>query len=127
TLPDRCQSSTIGADGLNCCVRDGNRCFPAAMVTEVSFCWSRRSALGKCAEHAISQLHAAASRGAEKCDRWSSPRPISTAQLKRLPVLHLRPINQLVSLGSYLVYPVGDLILRWASYLDAFSTYPIRT
>src|SRR5437879_13569390 len=97
------------------------------MVTEVSFCWSRRSALGKCAEHAISQLHAAASRGAEKCDRWSSPRPISTAQLKRLPVLHLRPINQLVSLGSYLVNPVGDLVLRWASYLDAFSTYPIRT
>ena len=60
-------------------------------------------------------------------DRWSSPRPISTAQLKRLPVLHLRPINQLVSLGSYLVNPVGDLVLRWASYLDAFSTYPIRT
>ena len=57
----------------------------------------------------------------------SSPRPISTAQLKELPLLHLRPINQMVSLGSYPVNPVGDLILEWASCLDAFSAYPIRT
>src|ERR1019366_10518317 len=57
----------------------------------------------------------------------SSPRPISTAQLKELPLLHLRPINQMVSLGSYPVNPVGDLILGWASHLDAFSAYPIRT
>src|SRR4029077_14429234 len=57
----------------------------------------------------------------------SSPRPISTAQLKGLLPLHLRPINQLVSLGSYPVNPVGDLILEWASHLDAFSAYPIRT
>src|ERR1700686_1589204 len=33
TLPPRCQGSTIGAGGLNCCVRDGNRCFPTAMIT----------------------------------------------------------------------------------------------
>ena len=57
----------------------------------------------------------------------SSPRPISTAQLKGLPLLHPRPINQLVSLGSYPVDPVGDLILGWASHLDAFSAYPIQT
>ena len=57
----------------------------------------------------------------------SSPRPISTAQLKGLPPLHLRPINQLVLLGSYPVIPVGDLILGWASHLDAFSAYPFRT
>jgi len=44
-----------------------------------------------------------------------------------LPLLHLRPINQMVSLGSYPVNPVGDLILEWASCLDAFSAYPIRT
>ena len=64
---------------------------------------------------------------AEKWDRRSSPRPISTAQLKELLLLHPRPINQLISLGSYLVNPVGDLILGWASCLDAFSAYPIRT
>ena len=26
--------STIGAGGLNCCVRDGNRCPPAAVITK---------------------------------------------------------------------------------------------
>ena len=42
----------------------------------------------------------------------SSPRPISTAQLKELPLLHLRPINQMVSLGSY---PVTRWeILSWS-------------
>jgi hypothetical protein len=48
----------------------------------------------------------------EKWDGWSSPRPISTAQLKELPLLHLRPINQMVSLGSY---PVTRWeILSWS-------------
>ena len=64
----------------------------------------------------------------EQCGReWSSPRPISTAQLKALLLLHPRPINQVVYLGSYPVNPVGDLILEWASHLDAFSAYPFRT
>jgi len=30
-------------------------------------------------------------------------------------------------LGSYLVNPVGNLILRSASRLDAFSAYPSQT
>src|SRR5207245_10332551 len=58
---------------------------------------------------------------------WPSPRAISTGQLKGSPLVHLRPINQLVSLGPYPVNPVRVLILRWASHLDAFSAYPIRT
>jgi hypothetical protein len=33
TLPGM-SPSTIGAGGLNLCVRDGNRCFPSAMATE---------------------------------------------------------------------------------------------
>ncbi len=57
----------------------------------------------------------------------SSPRPISTGKLKALRPLHLRPINQVVYLGSYPVSPVGGLILGWASRLDAFSAYPVRT
>ena len=44
-----------------------------------------------------------------------------------LPCLHLRPIKQLVSLRPYLLFEVGDLILGWASRLDAFSAYPLQT
>ena len=33
TLPGRFQPSTIGAEGLNFCVRYGNRCDPFAIVT----------------------------------------------------------------------------------------------
>ena len=56
----------------------------------------------------------------------SSPRPISIDQLHALLHFHLRPINHIVYMGSYHVDRVGDLILRWASRLDAFSVYPIR-
>lgn len=30
--------SIVTAAGLNCCVRDGNRCFPSAMGTDLSLC-----------------------------------------------------------------------------------------
>jgi hypothetical protein len=33
TLPGSCEPSTIGAEGLNCSVRNGKRCFPLAMAT----------------------------------------------------------------------------------------------
>ena len=56
------------------------------------------------------------------------PSAISTAKLlKPLPALHLRPIEQVVYLRPYQVNPVGGLILRRASHLDAFSAYPYRT
>ena len=55
------------------------------------------------------------------------PSTISTAQLHRLPDFHMPPIEQVVSLRSYPVDPVGNLILRRASHLDAFSAYPDRT
>ena len=57
----------------------------------------------------------------------SSPRPISTARLHALLRFDLRPINHVIFVGSYLVNPVGELIFRWASNLDAFSFYPLRT
>jgi hypothetical protein len=34
TLPGPCGPSTIGAEGLNCSVRNGKRCFPLAKATE---------------------------------------------------------------------------------------------
>ena len=56
-----------------------------------------------------------------------SPRPISTARLHALLRFHLPPINPVFFRGSYLVVPVGELILGWASHLDAFSAYPLPT
>ena len=65
-------------------------------------------------------------------DPWSGaeevkPSTVSTAQLHPSPDFHMRPIEQVVSLRSYPVDPVGNLISRRASHLDAFSAYPDRT
>ena len=49
-------------------------------------------------------------------------RVISTARLNVSPRLHLRPIDVVVFND-----PHGDLILRLASRLDAFSAYPDPT
>src|SRR3954451_5147190 len=57
----------------------------------------------------------------------TSPRPISTSQLRTLPRFHFWPINPVVYWGPYPVAPVGDLILKRASRLDAFSGYHSRT
>src|SRR5690606_17196742 len=54
-------------------------------------------------------------------------RPISTGQLHTLPRFHTRPINPIVYRGPYTHKGVGELILRKASRLDAFSGYPDRT
>jgi len=53
-----------------------------------------------------------------------SPRPISTRQLHTLLRFHPEPINLVFFQGSY---ELGNLILRQASRLDAFSAYPFRT
>ena len=55
------------------------------------------------------------------------PSTISTAWLHPSPGFHVPPIKQVVSLRSYPVDPVGNLISRRASHLDAFSAYPSRT
>ena len=54
---------------------------------------------------------------------WLCPRPISNSQLHVLPHFHLCPIYLVVFKGSYF-RRMGDLILRGASRLDAFSVYP---
>ena len=53
---------------------------------------------------------------------YQAYRAISTGQLSALLHLHLRPIDVVVFHG-----PQGDLVLRGASRLDAFSGYPVRT
>jgi hypothetical protein len=58
------------------------------------------------------------------------PSTISTAKLNALLHLHMPPIKQVVYLRSYSCPRrgrMGDLILGWASHLDAFSAYPFQT
>ncbi len=57
----------------------------------------------------------------------SSPRSISTGLLSPLLGVHIRPINLVLFQGSYSLEGMGELISRWASRLDAFSGYPVRT
>ena len=71
-------------------------------------------------------------RALRGADPWSvaeevKPSTVSTAWLHPLPDFHVPPIKQVVSLRSYPVDPVGNLISRRASHLDAFSAYPNRT
>ena len=115
TLPGTLVPSTIGAGGLNFRVRDGNGCDPSAVATEICCQLARRTApRGLHSEHELL-------RG-----RIPSPRPISTGQLSALLRLHFRPINVVVYHGPYQVDPVGGIILKRASRLDAFSGYPVR-
>ena len=58
-------------------------------------------------------------------NHWSSARPISIGQLNASQHLHLRPINVVVSHGSY-PSKEGNLFLWGASHLDAFSAYPFH-
>ncbi len=64
-----------------------------------------------------------------RCSERSGREPsaISNGQLHWLPSFHLRPINLVIFQGPYPVNPVGSLIFRRASHLDAFSAYPFRT
>ena len=54
-------------------------------------------------------------------------RPISIAWLRISLLLHLQPINLIVSEGTYSRKRERNLILKWASHLDAFSGYPFQT
>ena len=140
-FPKGCPLSIFGAGELNFRVRDGNGCGLSARVT------------GIFASGMFRQRHVARSRGSHgrresississsrqldrsrspATDPWSvaeevKPSTVSTAQLHPSPDFHMRPIKQVVSLRSYPVNPVGNLISRRASHLDAFSAYPNRT
>ena len=118
TLPGPCGPSTIGAERLNFSVRNGKRCFPLAKATGNSR-ESRRPL--KTAQPTTLVIHR------RKKIKPSSPRAISTSLLRTLPHFQIWPINLVVYQGSYSLKEMGELILRLASRLDAFSGYPIRT
>src|SRR5665213_2859456 len=90
TLPGPCGPSTIGAEGLNCSVRNGKRCFPLAIAT------------GNGGDHLgdPSKLHRSHTTRASQ-SYPSSPRPISTSLLRASPPFQSWPINLVVYQGSY--------------------------
>ena len=66
----------------------------------------------------------------ERCvigSRRTSPRSVSIPRLHTLLYFHLEPINGSSSRDLTGLLAMRTLILRWASHLDAFSGYPLRT
>ncbi len=143
--------STIGAAVLNFRVRDGTGCFTCAMTTKPRKIPTSRFA--KQTRRVAGSVFVKQMRGATRLCNQSTPcnprcglsraiqlrvcmsliclsitgsnqayRAISTGQLNALLRLHLRPIDVVVFHG-----PQGDLVLRGASRLDAFSGYPVRS
>ena len=146
TLPQPLGCSTIGAERLNFRVRYGTGCFPFRYGRRNSFnlykpphthVWvgfvgwellSGREHVSSGVAGCVCSLVCAG-----VCVTCvvlyvvgTSPRPISTGRLG-ITAVHLRPINPVVYWGPYPVNPVGNLILKRASRLDAFSGYHFRT
>ena len=141
--------STIGAAVLNVRVRDGTGCFTCAMTTKPRksprrcFCGAKKRRAGGSVFAKRMRVPArllcqpTVPLGATQLSMFKvcmfliclsitgsnqAYRAISTGQLNALLRLHLRPIDVVVFHG-----PQGDLVLRGASRLDAFSGYPVRS
>ena len=96
TLPGGYPPSTIGADGLNCRVRNGNGCLSAAMATgNRALSGSNRESDRIHSEPGVT-IVVTPERSIASTSKFPSPRPISTGQLNALPHLHFRPINVVV-------------------------------
>ena len=137
-FPKGCPLSIFGAGELDFRVRDGNGYGLSASVTRISCVWMMfgsgpaRGPTDRRGADVIFDLALVRYDPDPSPDPWSvaeevKPSTISTAQLHPSPDFHMRPIKQVVSLRSYPVNPVGNLISRRASHLDAFSAYPDRT
>ena len=114
--------STIGATALNFRVRDGTGCIARAMATKPGNLprgYNRpfRAVRVKSRSVVYAFVSSLVVTGSNQAYR-----AISTGQLSALLRLHLRPIDVVVYHG-----PLGYLVLRGASRLDAFSGYPVRT
>ena len=75
--------STIGAGGLNFCVRDGNRCDPSAITTRISILFFRNLSQGS-----LKTTQCITSFFPTFLFLWSSPRLISISQLNVSLHLH---------------------------------------
>ena len=125
TLPGSFPPSTIDRSGLNRRVRNGNGCVPQAHHHR-KFSIYEVSGLDRLPVKVMHLQNRIQSNFHHKFFIRSSPRSISIGQLNTLPCLHLQPIYLIIFKGSYF-RRMGNLILRAASRLDAFSVYPFHT
>ncbi len=117
TLPHRFQRSTIGAEGLNCRVRDGNGCDPLAVVTQNLLARSLWLVACRSPQATCHKLQALTTERREKqaasgiallaySPEATAPskfygqaeRAISSGKLRALLRFHIRPIKQVVYL-----------------------------
>ncbi len=101
TLPGDCSPSTIGAGGLNCRVRDGAGCTPAAYATKTTSCALRFAALKSLAwnnhirKQALHNTRTASSPRYGFTHIWKSPRPLVWVSYTRCRVYtaHLSSVS----------------------------------
>ncbi len=137
TLPHSRPCSTIGAERLSFRVRNGAGRFPLAMAAETL--WRCRGApappVARCCEVGLPTASREPHSG-----RVCRPGIAGTAAVCGQALGLLVPVSctcyqastsglstRWSRRGPYQVNPVGDLILKRASRLDAFSGYPCRT
>ena len=118
--------STIGAGGLNFCVRNGYRCDPSAIITRKSFFLL----------FSLSEFFSSSKRFPQNYSMYNLLQPFlslvkpSTYQYQSAQCIttltHLTYLPDLPS-GVLLPLGMGNLILRFVSRLDAFSAYQFQT
>ena len=114
--------TTIGAKKLNCCVRHGNRCDLLAIATTHLHIYKRTLFSQNWIVFNYKTikpfLHRLKMVKSSTDQYWSAPY-IAVLPLPTYLPDHLS--------GVLLTYVMGNLILRGASRLDAFSVYPVHT
>ena len=125
TLPHRVQCSTIRAHGLNDRVRDGTGWTPTALATNTTH--FPQFSPGFINNHMHATNVSCITKAPTPPYHRAKPSTISIAPLHTLLRVHARPIKLVVCQRSYSLLGMGSLILRWASHLDAFSGYPLRS
>jgi hypothetical protein len=127
TLPRGPPRSTIGAEELNFRVRNGTGCFPFAVTAETLWRCHRLSASSA---RACGDRIPGTAQWTRKQEYGVGAKPLGLlvpVSCTRCRASTSGLSTQSSSWGPYLVNPEGDLILRRASRLDAFSGYPFRT
>ena len=109
--------STIGVTGLNFSVRNGKRWNPGAVVTWIRQTWCGKSKAQLIEYWQLNRLNVYTCH----TGKAKSERAISNARL-----WHRCLYTCILSTSSSMT-TLRNLILWLASYLDAFSTYPIPT